>query len=173
MLLMDENRQKELELIARMAAEKTIKKHSEKLTEKRNRWLRNTKKLMEKYNILREHSEKSVLEILDTDLKECLTGIVTDEERTELTISSIERSKLRTYIITEHISKMMDILLNIYRQKQQLRKYRVLRMRYIEEKDYIQIAKKENVDERTVYRDLNDALDDLSVLLFGIDGMFE
>lgn len=170
---MDESREKELEKVADMAAEKAVKNHILSKKQKCKRWFHNTEKLMGKYNMLKEHTESSISGILETDLRDCLCDFISEDDEEELRIESIQRSELRTYIIVEHIDKMLNVLKNIYMKKKKMRKYRALTMRFLEQQECSYIAKYEKVDERTIYRDVNDALNDLSILLFGLDGMLD
>ncbi len=168
---MDESREKELEKVADMAAEKILKKHLDRLNRRKEKWLHNTKKLMENYNALKEHSEKAITEILDTDLEEILCGQMSEENEKDLRITSINASKLRTSTYIAHLDVALRLLKSQYERMHKSRKYRALEMRYKEEKEYSIIAEKEKVDERTIYRDIDEALKDLSLFLYGINGL--
>ena len=89
-------------------------------------------------------------------------------------IKSLFRTKERTAIILNHISKSLSYLEDMAKSEHNSKKQRianVLKMMYIEGMTAEDIASKLNVDRATVFRDLNAGVDELSPLLFGIDGL--
>ena len=93
-----------------------------------------------------------------------------------LYIEAIKRSQQRTLIILKHVDEM----LNYYRiaceesgKDEELRRYRIIMDYYIydEKKSAEEIAEKECIERRTVYKDINIALKPLSALIFGVDSM--
>lgn len=72
-----------------------------------------------------------------------------------------------------HIDAMLrtyEIICLTSKKPEEQRRYRVLEAMYIkEEPEHVEdIADRENIDVRTVYRDLDAACEKLSALLFGI-----
>lgn len=140
----------------------------EKRQEQKKKVFHNTKLLLKHYNDLRQHVENAIDDVrrLETDLEE-LGGL----EKDELYILSIKRSKSKTLIMIAHIDMAMEVL----RQKQiklcSLEKYETLRMFYIDEVSYEEIVKHFNCGVNTPRRWINDMINELSILLFGIDGL--
>ncbi|MDU2064408.1 MAG: DUF1492 domain-containing protein [Sporomusaceae bacterium] len=141
--------------------------------------LRNTKLLLKHYNLFKSHCENSVqymnqvqesaeesaIEILDS-LEECDTDIY---------VESIKRSVTRTFIILSHI----DAMLGVYKsyceasnKPEDMRRYRIVEMLYIDESEPADICEKVGIDQSTYYRDIRMACDMLSGLIFGIDGIY-
>ncbi|MGE7998843.1 hypothetical protein ACQKOF_09225 [Lysinibacillus sp. NPDC093190] len=92
-----------------------------------------------------------------------------------LSIESLTRSSVRTMNMINFIDKMLEFYKNDCKQqgKEGIRKYDTLMHFYIydDKKTYADIAELHVVNERTVRRDLKEAVHALSVLIFGIDGL--
>lgn len=158
----------EIEEIINKATDEAIKRFDEKKRiEKRKKVFHNTELLLKNYNSLREHYEKAV-DSLDEFCDEDLSGI-NDED--ELYIRSIRRSKFRTFIMISHIEMAIEALKKKMNQRCQPEKYRVIEMLYLEGRTFESIAEKLNCGERTVRRWKNEMIDELSILIFGIDGL--
>lgn len=93
-----------------------------------------------------------------------------------LYIESIKRSQERTAIILRHIDKMMEY----YRidcdqngTEEATRRYKVVMASYIDEPKLSpqEIAETFGIERRTIYRDINIAMKQLTALIFGIDGL--
>lgn len=157
----------------------TIDKEKKKAAkERRDRRLRNTKLLLRNYRMLKAHCESAVYEaarmdVSEVDIIELIESVFTNGE---MYVESIKRSAERTYLIMSHVNKMLRIY-EIYCSTsgaiEDRRRYDALYARYIAEESMTiaEIAEKENVDNSTVYRDINTAVEKLSALLFGIDGL--
>lgn len=149
----------------------------EKLKFKRDKRLRNTKLLLRNYNNFLEHYKNAVY--TNSKIEEEETGDVFSEfenEDEDLLINSIKRTHTRTKIIIEHINSIMDY----YRFKAEnsndekmIRRFDILKLVYFSEEHhtYEQIAEMYEIDARTVSRDIKLATEELSVLMFGIDGL--
>lgn len=93
-----------------------------------------------------------------------------------LYIESIRKSQQRTLIILAHIDKMLE-LYKAYcissSNKEEARRYDVVMAYYIQEpkKSALEIAGTFGIDKRTVYKDIQAAINPLTALLFGIDSM--
>ncbi|MEQ6855281.1 hypothetical protein AAHH17_12445 [Lysinibacillus capsici] len=92
-----------------------------------------------------------------------------------LSVESLTRSSARTMNMMNFIDKMLEFYKSdCERQgKEAMRKYNTLMHFYIYEdkKTYEEIAELHQLNERTVRRDLKDAVHALAVLIFGIDGL--
>ena len=169
--------------IIKMASEIASTKVLESLEKERSKYrkglydrrLRNTKLLLKNYRTFLSHctsaiydKQQSALEILDS-ADDCLYN-------EKLYVDSIKRSVDRTAIILSHIEKMVrvyEILCNESKSPEDIRRYRVIHGFYISDdpKSIEDLAEEENVQIRTVYRDIDAACDTLTGLFFGIDGI--
>ena len=161
------------------AALETLEKEKKKtLAERHDRRLRNTKLLLRNYRMFKEHISSAVFESTQI-IKESAVDILSlmwESNDTELFVESIKKSVERTKIIFTHINTMLD-LYETYCMKspkeEDWRRWRVTKSMYIDDDIMTadEIAKRENIDKRTVYRDIDVAVERLSALIFGIDGL--
>lgn len=165
-----------VEEITRTAVQ-TVLEHLEKeksrqQKERRDWRLRNTKLLLRNYRDFVSHSNDIKLELEKLDSDKVLDSLYDDD----LAIESIKRSKERTLIMVKFIDQMLEI----YRIKcersnkeEEIRRYKTIDMMYISDKEFSakEIATCHKIDTRTVYRDINEAVKTLSVLVFGVDGI--
>lgn len=95
----------------------------------------------------------------------------------EVIIESIKRSATRTAVIVSHIETMFDLYavycdkaVNKYIEK---RRYEVLWDMYMAEDTLSvkEVAKKQHVSRDTVYTDQRMAIEKLTALIFGVDGL--
>ena len=82
----------------------------------------------------------------------------------------------KTKLLMSHVDKMLAVYRALCQESEvpeENRRWDVLYMRYVaeERKKLSDIAELLNVDKRTLYRDTNKALEDMSVLLFGIESI--
>lgn len=160
------------EIAARIALE-YIEKEKKK-QEKRNRdWrLRNTKLLLKNYRSFVAHCDDIKQELSMLQQAEALEDLYSED----FTVEAIKRSKQRTLSMVRFMKRMMDEYKRMCEESGQLeeiRRYKVIEMMYISDKKYKveDIAKCHKIEIRTVYRDINDAVKTLSVLVFGVDGI--
>lgn len=164
--------------LAREIVELTIEtyhKEAEKQREvNRDRRLHNTKLLMERYRGLVAHSENSVYEATQIGEDENFHSLVELMEGRERgrSVESLRESVARTSIMVHHIRKMLDyyeFCCTTSKKPEDARRLRVIHGLYIDEdkKTPEEMAKQECVDVRTIYRDSQTALSDMSALLFG------
>ena len=140
--------------------------------------LRNTKMLLRNYRELVSHSENAIYEasqVEDEDLFDILEMMSSDTGN-QYYVESIKISAARTRLIIEHVKEMLalyEIYCNRSPKPEDKRRYRTIYALYIadEPKTYEQIAEEESVEPRTVYRDVSAAVEKLTFLIFGIDGM--
>ena len=112
----------------------------------------------------------------DPTLKEILDGILDRVRRDEFNLTSTNRNRIVTGMLMNHV----DVQLENYKKEckkskiQDIqRRHRVVEMIYLREKPLTpeEVAEVEQIDKSTVYRTLEKAYDDLSVLFFGIEGV--
>jgi hypothetical protein len=147
-----------------------------------NRRLHNTRLLFKNYRSLKHHAlgavytggtANEVIKENAVDILESLDDQLIDDH---LYIESIKRSQQRTRIIIEHIDEMLRYWLIDCQQsgkEENLRRYRIVFDTYIGE-TYVtaeQLAEREHIEKRTVYKDIGAAMRPLSALIFGIDGI--
>ena len=143
-----------------------------------SRRLRNTKLLLRNYHMLKEHAENSVfgrtqMEESATDILESMMSMYDNE----VIIESIKRSATRTAVIVSHIETMFG-LYEVYCDKAanryiEMRRYEVLWDLYMAEDTLSvrEVAKKQHVSMDTVYTDRRIAIEKLTALIFGVDGL--
>ena len=158
---------------------KTFRQEQKKEYSRRaDRRLRNTKLLLRNYHMLKEHAENSVfgrtqMEESALDILESMMSIYDNE----VIIESIKRSATRTAVIVSHIETMFD-LYAVYCDKAvnkhiEKRRYEVLWDMYMAEDTLSvkEVAKKQHVSRDTVYTDQRMAIEKLTALIFGVDGL--
>ena len=147
----------------------------EEIEKGRKRALHNTKLLLRNYNSLKSHVEKSICSLSDIE-KERLEELeeiklVYYEEGDEVYLSSIRRSRVRTLLMISHVEKALEELKEKTLRDNTYEHYRALEMYYIEEKSYEKIQDELMCSKNTPLRWINSMVKELSVLLFGLDGI--
>ena len=132
---------------------------AEKLKEKRNRKdrrLHNTKLLIRHYRTFKEYVNNAVFE---------------SEESNEDALGAIEELMWEPRVTSDMIVE--SIKRSAARTQMKIRRSKVLYDMYISDTVYSkeQIAEIYFIDKRTVYKDIDAACKELSVLLFGIDSI--
>lgn len=173
------------EALVRLAAEagakaalETIEKAKQKERKSRHdRRLRNTKLLLRNFRMFKEHCQKAVYDAsrLDENAIDIL-DLMWGRDSNENFVESIKKSAQRTAIIMQHITDMVDLYeAYCFRsgKPEEIRRYRVIESMYIADTPMTpaQIAERERIDTRTVYKDIDAAAEKLSALIFGIDGL--
>lgn len=147
-----------------------------------DRRLHNTRLLFKNYRALKHHALGAVHtgaqanERIEENAVDILEEL--DDERVDdrLYIESIKRSQQRTRIIIEHIDEMLRYWLIDCEQsgkEEALRRYRIIMDTYISDDQMTaeELAQREHIEKRTVYKDIKAAMRPLSALIFGIDGI--
>jgi len=153
----------------------TYRKEEEKQREaRRDRRLHNTKMLMEKYRGFVIHSQSAVYEAAQVDEDEQFSDLMElmDSGGKGLSVESVRESAARTRIMVQHIQRMLEFYefcCKRSKKPEDARRLRVVKALYIDEDKMTpeELAEKECVDIRTIYRDNQSALSELSALLFG------
>lgn len=158
---------------------KTFNQEQKKEQGKRaNKRLRNTRLLLRNYHVLKEHAENSVfgrtqMEESATDILESMMSMYDNE----VIIESIKRSATRTAVIVSHIEVMFG-LYEVYCHNApnkyiEMRRYEAVWDMYMADNTLSvkEIAEKQNISIRNVYDDIKVAIERLSALIFGVDGL--
>ncbi len=146
--------------------------------------LRNTRLLLKNYRSFVEHCDNAKYlvenpikkEIEKDNLKVQLFDDFYNLQDDAYIVASILKSKEKTRIILDHINLCLDffqakaIKTN---NQEMIRRYNVISDLYINETPmtYEEIAEIEHISQKTVNRDRKKAIKELSVLIFGIDGL--
>ncbi len=166
---------------AKVALETYFSKKRENIRKRHDRRLRNTKLLLRNYGMLVAHVSSAVYKPAPdeedaVDIFEILEEMDDYYDDENLYVESIKRSRTRTAVIMQHIDEMLrlyEIFCNKSPKPEDRRRYNVLHALYIAEEPMLarDIAEKENIDVRTVYKDIDAAVEKVSALIFGIDGL--
>ena len=160
-----ENLTKEqLTVISQVVKSELDKDQKRKAKELKDYRLRNTTLLVKNYRMLRVHCDTIVEDL------EVYEDSVYDPQ--ELTLNTLMKYKART-------AKMLDYFDSIFRAyhelaerdtEMMLRRWKTVFQMYVgpDKRTAVDMAEYYGVDERTVYRYLNKAFDELSTLLWGI-----
>lgn len=146
--------------------------------------LKNTRLLLKNYRSFVEHCDNAKYlvenpikkEIEKDNLKVQLFDDFYNLQDDAYIVASILKSKEKTRIILDHINLCLDffqakaIKTN---NQEMIRRYNVISDLYINETPmtYEEIAEIEHISQKTVNRDRKKAIEELSVLIFGIDGL--
>lgn len=176
---------KERNEIIKIAAEAGAKAALEKLEQERkhqqkemtDRRLRNTKLLLRNYHMLREHMDSSVfgrsqMEESAADILDSMMNLYNDD----IIIESIRKSATRTAIMVTHIETMVALFeAYCYKSANDLdkRRYEVFYDMYITDEPLTikEISDKQNISKEAAYKDLNVAIERITALIFGVDGL--
>ena len=157
------------------------KEHRETEKKKINRLLYRTKVLLEKYTELNEYANNSVYTLEQAE--EVNEGIADLETLTKFgifdddkTLHNLKRSVVTVNMIMAHVNTMLEIYRrtcesSASRVKQ--RQYRVIEKMYLSDQKMTtqEIAELEGEDIRTIQNDAKAAREDLTALIFGLDGL--
>lgn len=158
---------------------KTFEQERKKEYSKRaDRRLRNTKLLLRNYHMLKEHAENSVfgrtqMEESALDILESMMSLYNDE----VIIQSIKNSATRTAIIVSHIDTMFGLYYSYCERSNNseidMRRYDVIWDMYMAEETLSvkEIAEKQHMSKENVYSDIKIAVERLTALIFGVDGL--
>jgi len=162
--------------IALAAATEALKlqKNDERMRIRKNRF-HNTELLLKNYLGLVEHFSNSIDKASDIMNIDDLVDIDMDD----LVIQSIRRSRMRTIVMISHMETCLEALKIKMIIKGQPERYEVIRKLYVEPNknamqwsDRLQIVATEiNCGESSVRRWRNEMIEELSVLLYGVDGL--
>jgi len=174
--------QKETIELAVIAGVKAANERFEELkkqfvSENKDKRLHNTKLLIRNYRMFKTHAEKSLCSAAECkDSVFDILSMMSDREfsKAEFTVKAIENSAARTAIIVNHITAMVEtyeIWCHRSGKPENERRCRVLKALYIDDNPPTpeDLADKEGIDRRTIYKDIDSATEILAALIFGID----
>ena len=143
-----------------------------------DRRLRNTKLLLRNYHMLKEHAENSVfgrtqMEESALDILESMMSMYDNN----VIIESIKRSATRTAVIVSHIDNMFGLYAaycnNAPNREIEMRRYEIIWDMYMTDVTLTakELAEKHHISKDTVYSDIREAINRLTALIFGVDGL--
>ena len=143
-----------------------------------DRRLRNTKLLLRNYHMLKEHAQNSVFgrTQMEESALDILESMMTMYDN-EIIIESIKRSATRTAVIVSHIETLFGWYAaycdNSQNRDIDMRRYEVIWDMYMatDTLSVKEIAEKQHISKDTVYSDLRVAVERLTALIFGVDGL--
>lgn len=156
------------------AARNILKDQEKRRIKRHDRRLRNTALLLKNYKNFVAHCNNAVftskqlkiynaIDILD----EC-----DDLEDDEVYVKSIMKTKERTTIILNHINKILGYYkYTAKKEPEKERIYKVIKGIYVDKKTYQGLSEELNCSTKTIERDRKEGVSDLSILIFGIDGV--
>lgn len=148
------------------AVKAAIKEYDkEQKEEQKQKVLHNTKLLMKHYNSLKLHADNAVYKVDD------LIDAAEYDDEDRIYISSIMRSRLRTMVMVAHIEMAMKELKEKKMNEGNFEQYRAIDLYYIQGHSYEDLQSDLNCGKNTPPRWVSMAIKDLSILLFGIDGL--
>lgn len=146
-------KKEEITEIVRIAAAEVLKKREELLDEEFDAMYQDVNLLMKNYRKLKAHYSHVSPETLE--------------------VSSICSMHRKTGLMMAHVDKMLAAYEAMCREStnpDEARRWDALYLRYIDNERICvdDIADRLHIDKRTFYRDINKAMEDMAVLLFGI-----
>lgn len=163
---------------AKEAMERFEKERKKEYGQKVDRRLRNTKLLLRNYHMLKEHAASSIFSRMQMDESafDILETMMQSYDN-DVIISSIKESAARTAIMVSHIETMLGLYAAFCEKSPnreiERRRYAVVWDMYMAEQTLTakEIAKKQNMSRENVYADLRIAIERLTALFFGVDGL--
>lgn len=163
------------------AAVKAVERERKSYRKQQYDWkYHNTKLLLRNYRRLNAYYENAVFNTEDAaEADESFEEIMRSMGRPadeEIFVESIQKNYITTKIIMTHVNKMLDcykIMCERSNRRDDARHWRVLDGLYLSD-DYTtaeEIARSEHIDKRTVYRDIDICVADLTALFFGVGGI--
>ncbi len=147
-----------------------------------NRNLHNTRKLLESYRTLKNDLQHSDYETEDAQKElrfKCIEDLMKPGETSMDEVMAKEIARLQENAWRKRqIERAIELLKEDCSrpgEPEAMRKYRVIMGLYIQDEkmDYAELAEKENVVERTIYRDASDACKMLAPYLFSVDAIID
>jgi len=149
-----------------------------RIKERYDRKRSNTRMLLRNYRSLCDHSKSAIYELsqandYDLGLDDILELM---GARDSIQLESIKTSAAKTKAIIAHVDLMLELYKSYCKKSkkpEEMRRYRTIKDMYLAAvpKSAEEIAEKESVDVRTTYKDISAAIERLTALIFGIDGL--
>ena len=172
-----------IELAAQKAAQvtlETLAKQKKKARRERRDWrLHNTRLLLEHLQQRDTHAHKSVYDVRKVleSAQNAPEGVYSQQlsGRQDVYLEGLAISAGRTETLVQQTKSMLE-LYRLQCEKgnaEKQRRYRVLAAHTLEGKDYQQIMDEEAISKSTVFRDIDLAVEELSIMLFGADIFYD
>lgn len=155
--------------------EEEVKKHQKERGDKR---YHNTKLLLRNYRMLQVNAENSIfgrsqMQESAADILESMMNLYNDE----VVVESIKNSATRTAIIVSHVKTMIDMYqICCERSQNELdqRRFDIIYGLYVAEEKITrkELMNKWHISTDTTYQDEKIAIERLSALIFGVDGLY-
>lgn len=163
---------------AREAMKRFEQERKKEFGQRADKRLRNTKLLLRNYRMLKEHAERSVFSRsqMNESAFDVLEMMMSSYDN-DLVIDSIKQSAARTAIMVSHVETMLGLYAAFCEkspnQEIERRRYDVVWDMYMAEDTLSakEIAEKQNMSKENVYADLRVAVERLTALIFGVDGL--
>lgn len=162
------------DLIEKISAEFRREQELEKQRQKDNR-LHNTKLLLKKYRQLKAHIDTETPKLKLTSSEELQI------KASDFTLLSVIQSKAKSKRLMMQVDAYLDAYRNLCANQgkdkntaeESWRRFMVIDYLYTGSKKLKaqEIAERYNIDRRTVYRDRDNAVKELSVIFFGLDAI--
>lgn len=165
---MEKLSKEQIELITHAVAKEQAKQHRHRVTVEKDERLRNTKILLREYTKLKAHVDSNPEAYLSSDEYETLTG------------KQVEEHELAKYHVkTAHLMCFVDNILDAYRawclggSAVERRRWHIVADSWLSGKRLTTTAQGEkwNIDHSLITREQTKAVQDLSVMLFGVAGL--
>ncbi len=158
---------------AETAVKKMAKEEAATKKKKQDRRIHNTRLLLRQYRTLKDGAENAVYE--KSEDIESILGDIDSTDQDELVVESIKRTAGRTAVILAHVDKMLDVH-RVYCNKHDpvyRRQHKVIMAMYINKKRKTrgELAQEFDVSTVTIHKDIKAAVERLSALLFGVEGL--
>lgn len=170
------------EMGARAALEAVEEERRRYRRARHERNLRNTKLLLQHYRSLNSHYANAVWEEAETESEgeetfaEIMELMSTRSYSDEVIVESIQKSSRKTRVIMRHVNTMLTVYEKGCRSSGRsgdLRQWRIIKGLYLDESRATaqELAAQEHIDKRTVYKLVDAAVEELTALLFGVEGI--
>lgn len=155
----------QLDRFANKTSDYLFKKMKSDKKKNKSNALFNTKKLMENYNLLKERSNETIQDIEESEHEDFWN-------HGRLSIDSLMVNRAKTVKMMRYVDialKNYKILCDASNQPRKSIRHSILIKLYVEEKSMEFVSGFFDKDRTTVIRNRDEALEELSVILFGID----
>jgi len=158
-----------VKLAAEVGAEAYKKEEQKDSKQRTDRRLRNTKRLLKNYMEIKTHADTAIASLKDLGAEDYDFFKNLMEGKDGVSVQSIIHSKVMSYIMLKQIDAALDSYCMLAKKPDDQRRYRVLQSMYLSEEPTPagDIAERENIDIRTIYRDIDAACERVSACLFG------
>lgn len=158
----------DIKIISQAVDDHFERREKRKQKERRDWRLRNTKLLLEKYRFLKAHCEDIPIEI-----EELETTTIFDIK--DLTLETLLEHKAKSFKLLRYLDGIIMAYQNLCKVSNEAAKRRckAIEKFYLEDAMVSQqkLAKELHIDRTTLGRDLERAIEELSIMLFGVDAI--